>query len=319
MQLAYTNAAAWVDIYGQRKGLGQLPKDPSLFSPPPDGIPAGIINADDSTHSRYRRLLAHAFSTKALEEQQPLISSYVDLLIQRLTENAPRGPQNMVAWYNWTTFDLIGDLAFGEPFGCLEDQHYHPWITRIFGHIRAGQYIQLLRRFGLDRLIRWIVPKGLAKERLAHWDYVRSKVFSRLKRGTERPDFMSCILRNQGKEGELTKEELLPNASTIIIAGSETTATLLSGSTYYLLKNPKVLQKVVEEIRQAFKSDEDIDLASCARLNYMLAVLNESLRIYPPVPIGIPRIIMNKDGEMIDGGWVPKNVRLPCFISLNRD
>ena len=49
------------------------------------------------------------------------MQTYVDLLIQRLRTHATSSAiVDMNKWYNFTTFDLIGDLAFGEPFGCLQ-------------------------------------------------------------------------------------------------------------------------------------------------------------------------------------------------------
>ena len=69
-----------------------------------------------------RRLLTHAFSSKALKEQEQILHIYADMLIEKLADMM-RGTQHaiddMTRWYNFTTFDLIGDLAFGESFGCL--------------------------------------------------------------------------------------------------------------------------------------------------------------------------------------------------------
>lgn len=66
------------------------------------------------------------------------------------------------------------------------------------------------------------------------------------------------------------------------MAGSETTASLLSGVIYYLLKNPSVLEKLVKEIRSAFPTEEAITIASVSSLKYESAVLQEGLRIFPP-------------------------------------
>lgn len=41
-------------------------------------------------------------------------------------------------WYNYATFDIIGDLAFGSDFGCLASSNYHPWVSIIFGAIKAA-------------------------------------------------------------------------------------------------------------------------------------------------------------------------------------
>lgn len=67
------------------------------------------------TLSLGRRVLAHAFSDKALMGQEPLVQRYVDQLIDRLKEvtSANDEPVDMVKWYNWTTFDVIADLLFG--------------------------------------------------------------------------------------------------------------------------------------------------------------------------------------------------------------
>ncbi len=63
-------------------------------------------------------------------------------------------------------------------------------------------------------------------------------------------DLLSILNALKGEKGvELTRAELASNAAVLVIAGSETTATLLSGATYALLKNPKVMQKLKDEVR----------------------------------------------------------------------
>jgi cytochrome P450 len=76
----------------------------------------------------YRRNFSPAFSDKALREQEPIMKKYFDLLIQRLHENWVK-PVDIVQWYNSTTFDLIGDLLFGESYGCLENSRLHVSIV----------------------------------------------------------------------------------------------------------------------------------------------------------------------------------------------
>lgn len=53
-----------------------------------------------------------------------------------------------------------------------------------------------------------------------------------------------------------------------IIAGSETTATILSGATFLLLKNPACLEKLKQEVRSTFKSEDEITFTSVDRLPY---------------------------------------------------
>lgn len=77
--------------------------------------------------------------------------------------------------------------------------------------------------------------------------------------------------------------------------------------TYLLLSSPAVLRKLTEEIRTTFKSEDDIDMTSVNQLTYMLACLNEALRMYPPVPAGLPRVVP-RNGSKILGEYVPEKV-----------
>ena len=212
----------------------------------------------------------------------------------------------MVAWYNWTTFDLIGDLAFGESFGCLENCTYHPWISMLFASIKAGAFLSSLKRYGIKSMMAVLVPKGLLNKRREQLQLTEQKVMKRLEQGTGRPDFMSHILRHNDEKG-MKVPEIIVNSALLIVAGSETTATLLSGATYHLLKNPRVMEKLKKEIREAFGEEKDIDIAGVNGLEYLLAVLDEAMRMYPPVPTGLPRRVPG-DGDVINDRWVPGGV-----------
>lgn len=96
----------------------------------------------------------------------------------------------------------------------------------------------------------------------------------------------------------------------LFIAGSETTATLLCGVTYLLTVNPAALKKLTEEVRSVFKSEDEIDLMSVSKLPYMLACLDEAMRMYPPAPVMLPRIVP-KGGTTIVGEYVAENVSFP--------
>lgn len=98
-ELSYTTGQAWKDIYGHRQGKEEMPK---IRLPPPDGGHS-IVTANREDHSRHRRLLAHAFSEKALREQEPFFQEYVDLLMRRLRQHAASGPIDIVQWWNFTT------------------------------------------------------------------------------------------------------------------------------------------------------------------------------------------------------------------------
>ncbi len=72
------------------------------------------------------------------------------------------------------------------------------------------------------------------------------------------------------------------------------------------------MAKLTAEIRSTFKSESDIDFASVSTLPYLLACLDEALRMYPPVPIGLPRVVP-RGGANIAGHYVPEKVSHSVF------
>ncbi|KAL2020295.1 hypothetical protein VTK56DRAFT_8523 [Thermocarpiscus australiensis] len=317
-ELAFSDPQAWRDIMGHRgRGSGADGEAASAaaaemekwdkFYMPVKGAPRHIVNAGREEHALLRRTMAHGFSDRSMREQQPLIKQYIDLLIRRLREHGDGGKTavDMAAWYNYTTFDIIGDLAFGESFGCLDNSDYHPWVRSIFQAVRAGVVFQTVAHYPiLTKLLLALIPMKFMKERERHMQMTMAKLRRRMDAGKERADLVEGMLKRADEWG-LTLEKLRANSSILIIGGSETTATLLSGVTFLLLTNQKALKKLTAEIRGAFKSEDEIDFASVSTLPYLLACLDEALRMYPPVPIGLPRVVP-KGGANIAGHYVPE-------------
>lgn len=79
----------------------------------------------------------------------------------------------------------------------------------------------------------------------------------------------------------------------------------MTGILYYLLRNPDKRDELQREVRGAFKSTHDMDVASLLKLPYLQAVLKEGMRIHPAVPQGLPRV---SPGTMIEGIYVPRGV-----------
>lgn len=312
--VSFITPTGWQTIYGhKRHGQLSFQKDKRLYRSALTNAD-NILLADDANHSRHRRLLAHAFSEKALRGQEWVLNHYLTLLIQQLAKRSDEDQVvNMVQWYNFTTFDIIGDLAFGEPFGCLEAGVYHPWVATIFDGFRLAVFNQAIKRLPIAApILRRFIPQDLVKNQMDHLQLSFSKAQKRLETGnTEREDFMSYILRFNDEKG-MTPDEIGENANILILAGSETTATLLSGTTFWLLKNPRVYQTLVREIRTIFAKEEDITSISVTNAKYLLAVLNEGLRIYPPSPGGLGRIAPS-GGAIVDGYEITEGVSAPFY------
>lgn len=218
---------------------------------------------------------------------------------------------NLTAWFNFATFDIIGDLAFGEPFNCLAESRYHPWVDAI---------LRTVEQFGWWLAMQWHVPQLLKVIRAlspgryigtgsdTQVDFATQKVTKRLELGASRPDFLEAMMTAEGEDGAmLTRDEMVANSRILVLAGSETTASALAGTAYFLAKYPKVQRRLAEEVRSGYGSEEEIDLFSVNKLKYMLAVLDESMRMFPPVPSQLPRVC-HQGGDVICGVNVPENV-----------
>jgi cytochrome P450 len=73
--------------------------------------------------------------------------------------------------------------------------------------------------------------------------------------------------------------------------------------------NPDKMAKIVHEIRSTFIKDSDIELETLGRMKYLNACIEEGLRAYPPVPVGLPRVTP-ETGLVVCGEHIPHKVRL---------
>lgn len=155
-ELAFADPSSWKDVMGG--GSKELAKwgDAYLI---PEFMPPHLQNTVDKEHHKMlRRAVAPGFSDQSLRAQEGLIAKYIDNLIERLRESCVAQPPSKAGlstyaensgsaivdlerWYRFTVFDIIGDLALGESFGCLNGADFHPWIR---GITDAGKVMWLL-------------------------------------------------------------------------------------------------------------------------------------------------------------------------------
>jgi cytochrome P450 len=153
--LEFTDPEAWNDIYWMQVGRVQNPKDPFAYTPQVPGFDSNIIHAPDTKHARLRRIYGQAFTPKAVEEQAAMVVKYAYLLVIQLKAAVQKNPvQDMSAWNNCTTFDFMGDFAFGEVYHCLgRGGKYHFLLETLFE-----------RRAWISDAADWIVWASVAGE-----------------------------------------------------------------------------------------------------------------------------------------------------------
>ncbi len=194
-------------------------------------LPHSIINAPRDEHARLRRALSHGFSDASMRQQEPLIARYVDVLVRKLRQacaeeedddddekdgdeedkdkhgdrnddgdgkrKRKRRAHNMEAWYNYTTFDVVGDLVFGHSFGCLERSDYHPWIAFIFQSVRTGAALVALCYVGGGFLVQWIWALGANMSLAKMRGLVGGMLTARLEMDKPRVDLFEGLVRRR--------------------------------------------------------------------------------------------------------------------------
>ncbi|KAI3391477.1 hypothetical protein diail_7308 [Diaporthe ilicicola] len=315
-EVTFADEAAWADIFQSRSDTGHFLKDPLWWSRQP-GQPNSLLSAiDPEEHAHIRKLLTPAFTPRALRAQEPIVHQYVNLLVQKLqelvaaAENDGKGAAeiDMTPWFHFTTFDVFGDLGFGESFNCLQSSKYHPWIALLFNSVKAASFIAAVRYYPvLQSLLFKCIPKSLRRMQLNHYHQIVEKVDRRLNWELQRPDIMSHVIGERKGETGLPIGVVYATFMVLTTAGSETTATVLSGALNYLVNNPDKLAILVQETRQRFQTEEEISLDSLRQLPYLNAVINEALRLCPPVPWILPRRVPASGGK-VAGIWLPGDV-----------
>jgi cytochrome P450 len=160
----------------------------------------------------------------------------------------------------------------------------------------------------LKRLLDAMVPTDLKAKRQLHLDFSRERVDKRMATKTDRPDLWTFITRHGEVEGkQLVPIELYNNGALFMLAGTETTATLLSGLTYILLRHPTKLARLTKEVRDTFPYFDDMTMIKLSQLEFLNACVEEGLRLYPPLPVGLPRKIP-ESGATVCGRWVADGV-----------
>jgi cytochrome P450 len=210
-------------------------------------------------------------------------------------------------------------LTFGESLGQLANAEYSSWVGATFAFAKVISVARTGREWGLTKLLSFLVSADVKAKRQSHIQFATAKVEMRMAQKTERPDIWTYVTKNSQIEGQaLAPSELHSNGALFMLAGTETTATLLSGLTYILLKNPEKMDRLTKEIKAAFTSLEDMTMVKLSQLEYLQACIEEGLRLYPPVPVGLPRHTP-KGGAMVCNRWIPGGVSESSTQLLIRD
>ncbi|KAH7208090.1 benzoate 4-monooxygenase cytochrome P450 [Fusarium oxysporum] len=216
-----------------------------------------------------------ANASKGLRRYEDRVAEYTTQLLQHI-EALQDEPLDISMWFNFYSFDVMGDLAFGKGFDMLSNGTKHPFMELTHSHMLvAGSLSRLAWIFPLLKRISIFNQKTCELE-----ERIKQLVNWRIKNEPDVPDIFSWILRDYFGLSKPTGQETLNlygDAQLIAVAGSDTTAASLTCLFFELAINPQALHNVQEEIDRY-------------HLDYLQACINESMRLYPLLPSGLQRI-----------------------------
>jgi len=309
-ELSVCNAEAQKEIYGHNstflKTLGYkiLPQELKYSNV--------FTETDPSVHNLLRKQLSIAFSTKALDSMELYVKENIIMFCDNIQKFGKNG-QVALDTSNWTrflAFDILGDLCFGKSFGLLRDGVVKPLINCIE---QNGSLTGML--LACPRLLPILrsMPNLLKKARTQLGQQSTSKIKERLVNNSNRKDFLYYLTDPEKLKGAPRefRNRLYATCAVLIIAGGDTTSTVLNGAIYLLATHYNVLEKLYQELIEKFPDPScDIDHHKTATLVYLNAVIEEAMRLYPADLGPLPRI--SSQETVVAGKKIPPN----CVISI---
>ncbi|GAB1195520.1 hypothetical protein APSETT444_004781 [Aspergillus pseudonomiae] len=300
-----------------------------------------FTSRDRAEHSRKRKVVSHSFAPQAMRNFEPFIHSWLKIFIQKWDDIAQKGAQpdgyadvEGRVWLNYLVLDIIGDLAFGAPFGVLEAASEDitirlskeksislPVITSLTTRSEIAATVGALPE--LRPYLKWI-PDPFFHAGVTGMNNLRSlgtaRILDRLNNPPSADRHKDLLERvREGRDdngqpfgvGELTAESL-----TVLIAGTDTTSSTFAALMYHVVRTPGVLKKLQAELDSALPAGTVIPSYDQVKtLPYLGAIINESLRHHSSISLGLPREIpRGTPGLTIRGRYYPPGTVLSVPI-----
>ncbi|EJD50437.1 cytochrome P450 [Auricularia subglabra TFB-10046 SS5] len=305
------NASAVQTVLGARN---QWHKPDGYEVPLPPGHVGSVLTLTNPVaHSARKRVWERAFTRAALGHYQPMFVS------RRAEFKAAMDARcgaviNMSEWLAFFTLDFMGDFALGGMFDFMAQ-----------GDDTLGFHRTLVRAMGLTDLcskISWVrafihlFPGPLDSFLSAARDIARK----RKEIVADRKDLFYYLLDENAADVP-TIDTLAQDALVAVIAGSDTSSTILVNAVFYLAVHPRVLTTLRQELHGVMALEDEVEWGALAECEYLQAVINETMRLAPVLPNGPPRTPPPGGRPVVVAGHVVPTetiVYIP-FYSLFRD
>lgn len=303
--------------------------DDALINPQLD---SGIFFAKGETWKRIRGLISPSFSIAKIKSMTSVINKSATRLGQHVLESARKGaPLDAKLLFGAFAMDVVTGAGFGIDVDSMKnlDEPFTRHGRSLFIYKKSIKIVSLLGCSfpTIARPIARLLNTGFFKtEDMEFFNAsIRQMIEERRREKTEtkRVDFLQLLIDvmdgtpgDADRSGKLTEDEIVAQGIMLFIAGYETASSTLQFLSYELTKHPEFLDKLVQEIDSVI-GDEEPSYEACQNLKYTEAVINETLRMYPPLSV-LNR--QNETATTLNGINLPPKtgVSIPLYL-LGRD
>ncbi|KIX93851.1 uncharacterized protein Z520_10476 [Fonsecaea multimorphosa CBS 102226] len=278
---------------------------------------------DEKVHADRRRYVNNLYSMTTILESEQCIDSCSEVFLPKMAKHADQCTVvDLGEWIQWYTFDVIGELFFGERFGFLDGEHDYEntiqHLDSLFPAAAIGGVLPVYAR----RVLQLFGPLAPSiRAGITCFENIRKRAAAAVQgrlaeveagnRGGRADMLDKLISLLQVKPGWVVMD-INSEVCSALLAGSDTTAIAIRAVLYYLMKTPAAMETLVDEILAASASGKlspSIRYAEAIELPYLVACIKEGLRIHPSVGMSLPRHVP-PGGATISGRFFPGGTRV---------
>ncbi|KAK7279754.1 hypothetical protein RJT34_24811 [Clitoria ternatea] len=254
--------------------------------------------ANPRWRNRRRICSTQIFTTQRLDLLQHLRHRKVQELAEHLQKQASKKSVVEIGELAFATMlNLVSNTVFSEDLVDPEFQsagEFKELVWRIMedaGRVNLSDYFPVLKRFDLQGVKRHVAV-SYARLHEIFDGMIRKRLRDRESSPARNGDFLDVLLDHcqQGEAADFTVDNIKPLILDLFIAGSDTSGSTTEWAMAELLKNPEIMQKARKELIQVIGTSNEVKESDIPRLPFIQAIVKETLRLHPPVPLLLPYV-----------------------------